>query len=325
MLFTASRRTSATNLEGVGPLGRERGAAVPTALRAFRRGARSAGRLRFKPSTLLIVVPLAFVGYFFIYPIGQMFWLSFTEFLTPKSGHLENYHWFFSSSSQVRILERTFRVSVWVTAICLVLGFPYAYLMTLVSGRARIVMFAAVMLPFWSNLVVRTYAWVILLQDTGPIKAAMRSFGFQGPQLLGNMTGVTIGATQVLLPFLVLPLYATLQGIDRRLLDAAESLGAKPRVAFVKIYLPLAVPGILAGSLIVFILMLGFYFTPALLGSTRDSLISQQIVVQVNELLAFGRGGAMALILLISTLLLLGLAGLVSRRYTRALGIGEGR
>lgn len=278
-----------------------------------------------RPDVVLLLIPTVFVGVFFIYPLGQMFVLSFTEFLAPGSHWHDNYGWFLSNSTQMKILRRTFLVSVWVTLICLLLGFPYAYLMTLVNRRTRLLMLAAVMLPFWSNLVVRTYAWVILLRDTGPVHAAFKTFGIDLPRMLGNMTGVTIGATQVLLPFLVLPLYANLQGIDRRLLDAAESLGAKPRVAFARIYLPLAVPGILAGSLIVFILTLGFYFTPALLGSTHNSLISQQIFIQVNRLLAFGRGGAMAFILLISTLLILGLASLVSRRYTKALGIGGER
>jgi len=272
---------------------------------------------------VLLVLPLAFVGYFFFYPLVQMLWLSVTDFLTEPSRWYDNYSWFLGDETQRRIFRRTFLVSTWVTLVCLVAGFPYAYLMTLVSRRTRLLMLAAVMLPFWSNLVVRTYAWVILLQDNGPVRSSFDSVGIHMPRLLGNMTGVTIGATQVLLPFLVLPLYATLQGIDRRLLDAAESLGAKPRVAFVKVYLPLALPGVLAGSLIVFVLMLGFYFTPALLGSPSNSLISQQIVIQINKLLAFGRGGAMALSLLVTTLVILSLGALLSRRYTKALGIGS--
>lgn len=277
-------------------------------------------RLRPGGHALLALLPLAFVTVVFAYPVLQMFRLSFTEIFGDESGWLGNYHWYLNDPVQMKILRRTFLVSFWVTSLCLLLGFPYAYLMTRVGSKVRLLMLGAVLLPFWSNLVVRTYAWVVLLQDSGPIKDLFGVFGLDHVRLLGNTTGVTIGATQVLLPFLILPLYATLSRIDLRLLDAAQSLGAKPRAAFFRIYMPLAVPGMLAGALIVFILMLGFYFTPALLGSSQNSLISQQIVVQVNQLLAFGRGGAMALVLLLSTLLVVGLVGLATRRGTQALG-----
>lgn len=275
---------------------------------------------------LLVIPAIVFVALAFGYPVLQMFWLSITEFPDGGDGSwYSNFVWYFSDATQMTILRRTFLVAAWVTLSCLALGFPYAYLMTTVSRRWRLVMIAGVMLPFWSNLVVRTYAWVILLQDVGPVPAAIRSLGIEPPRLIGNVTGMTIGATQVLLPFLVLPLYAGLQGIDRRLLDAAQSLGASPTKAFVKVYLPLAIPGVLAGGMLVFVLSLGFYFTPALLGSPGESLISQQIVIQTSKLLAFGRGGAMALILLVLTLVLLGVAALVTRSRTRGIGAGGGR
>ncbi|WP_375001439.1 ABC transporter permease [Aeromicrobium sp. CTD01-1L150] len=271
-------------------------------------------------AALLIVVPLLFVAGVFGYPLLQIFRLSFTEFLDASSGGvLANYIWFLGSSAQMDILRRTFGVAALVTLACLALGFPYAYLMTLVGSRMRLVMIAFVLLPFWSNLVVRTFAWVVLLRDSGPVQSVLTSMGIE-VRLLGATAGVTIGAMQVLLPFLILPLYAGLSGIDRRLLDAAQSLGARPMSAFVKIYLPLAVPGILAGTSIVFILTLGFYFTPALLGSPGNSLVSQQIAIQVSELLAFGRGGAMAAVVLVVTLILMGLVALATRRYTRVLG-----
>lgn len=282
---------------------------------------RSGGR----SGSLLVLPAVVFVAVVFAYPVLRMFWLSVTDFPGGEGSWYSNYTWYLTNDTQMIILRRTFFVSVWVTVACFVLGFPYAYLMTTVGRRTRVLMMAAVMVPFWSNLVVRTYAWVILLSDVGPVQAFLKSMGIEGPRLIGNATGMTIGATQVLLPFLVLPLYAGLQGIDRSLLDAAQSLGARPAKAFVKIYLPLAVPGILAGTMLVFVLSLGFYFTPALLGSTGQSLISQQIVQQTSRLLAFGRGGAMALVLLLLTLLLLAIAGIVTRRQTRALGVGQNR
>lgn len=288
-------------------------------------GAGRDGGRRPGAGVLLIIVPLLFVAGVFVYPLAQMVWLSFTDFRGGgPGGWLDNYAWYLGNSTQLDILRRTFGVATLVTLACLALGFPYAYLMTLVSARTRLLMIAFVLLPFWSNLVVRTFAWVVLLRDSGPVPSLFRSIGID-VRLLGTTAGVTIGAAQVLLPFLILPLYAGLASIDRRLLDAAQSLGARPFTAFTRIYLPLAVPGILAGSSVVFILTLGFYFTPALLGSPGNSLVSQQIANQVSELLAFGRGGAMAMVVLVATLIAMGLVALATRRYTRALGAGASR
>jgi putative spermidine/putrescine transport system permease protein len=186
-------------------------------------------------------------------------------------------------------------------------------------------MLAAILLPFWTSLLVRLYAWVILLQPSGPILSTLEWLGWRDLRLLGTTWAVALGSVQILVPFMVLTLYASLTVIDRRLLDAAQSLGATPRSAFVRVYLPLAVPGILAGSTIVFVFMMGFYFTPAFLGSTQNSLISQQIVSQISRLLAFGRGSAMALVLLLVTMALLAFVALATRRLTRAVAGGEGR
>lgn len=274
---------------------------------------------------LAALIPVALVGVVFVYPVYEIFYRSLTEFLSPGESGFSNYTWFFGEAAQRTILLRTFRTSIMVTAICLALGYPYAYLMTIVGGRWRFILLALVLLPFWTSLIVRVYAWVILLQDSGPIPSLLNTLGFGHVTILGTTAAVAIGMAQVMLPFMVLPLYSALTSIDRRLLLAAEGLGARPSVAFARIYLPLSVPGIVAGSGIVFILCLGFYFTPALLGSPQNSLISQQIVIQVQTLLAFGRGGAMALSLLVMTLVLLAVGSLAARRYTRPLGAGSGR
>lgn len=277
-------------------------------------------RRTFRPgATWLLLVPLAVVALFFAYPLLRMFQASFTDFLTEPHDLWANYTWFLSDSAQRTILTRTVLVTLLVTGLCLLLAYPYAYMMTLVGPRVRLVMIAAIMLPFWTSLLVRLYAWVIVLQPNGPLNSVLHFFQIGEVRLLGTVWGVALGSVQVLLPFLVLPLYATLASIDRRLLDAAVSLGSRPSVAFVKVYLPLSLPGVLAGCTIVFIFMLGFYFTPAFLGSARNSLISEQIVIQVSKLLAFGRGGAMALLLLVFTMALLGLAALLSRPVLRTL------
>jgi putative spermidine/putrescine transport system permease protein len=269
---------------------------------------------------LAALIPLVLVGVIFAYPVFEIFRQSFTEFTSPTDHGFANYTDYFSDHAQRTILVRTFTTALIATGICLLLGYPYAYLMTIVSPRWRTVLLAIVLLPFWTSLIVRVYAWLILLQDNGPVPSLIHDLGFARPTLLGTTAAVAIGMTQVLLPFMVLPLYSGLVSIDRNLLLAAESLGARPSVAFARVYLPLSVPGVIAGSSVVFILSLGFYFTPALLGSPQNSLISQQIVIQVSKLLSFGGGGAMALVLLVLTLLLMGLGALVARRWTRALG-----
>jgi len=265
-------------------------------------------------------VSIAFLAVFFAYPLGTMFVRSFTDFVNHGDSGFANYHWFFTSDVQLTILRRTFVTAVIVTLICLAIGYPYAYLMTVVSTRWRMVMLAAVLMPFWTSLIVRTYSWIILLGSSGPIAKALGAIGFDNVRLLGTTTAVAIGMTQIMLPFLVLPLYSQLTQIDRTLLRAAQIHGATPRTAFRSVYLPLSVPGITASCTIVFVLSLGFYFTPALLGSPQNSLLSQQIVSQVNAQLAFGRGGAMALILLIVTLLILAAGALLGRPFTKALG-----
>jgi putative spermidine/putrescine transport system permease protein len=181
-----------------------------------------------------------------------------------------------------------------------------------------------VLVPFWTSLMVRNYAWLVLLQDGGVVNDWLEWVGIGRLSLIGNVTGVVIGMSQVLLPFMVLPLYASLSTLDRRLLLAAEGLGAHPALAFARVYLPLSLPGALAGALMVFVLSLGFYITPALLGSPQNSLLSQHIVSQVNSLLAWGRGGAMAIVLLAVTFVLLAVAGRVTARTRASVELGGG-
>lgn len=270
---------------------------------------------------LFVLPALVFVLIFFGFPLVDILRRSFTE---PTSG-LGNYQTFFESDVYLTVLRRTVVTAAIVTVICLLLGYPYAYLMTVVGRRWRIILLAVVLLPFWTSLMVRTYAWIILLQDTGVINDVLARLGFGRLSLIRNTTGVTIGMAQILLPFMVLPLYATMQGIDRRLLQAAESLGARPATAFLRVYVPLSMPGVVAGVTLVFILALGFYITPVLLGSPQNALLSQLIVQQISQLLDFGLGGAMAAILFVVTLVLLAVLGRVVKPSAAYGGAEEGR
>lgn len=263
----------------------------------------------------LLLPAVVLLAVLFLVPLGLMAWRSFTE-PTPGAG---NYSWFFTSDVAVTTLVRTLTVGAVVTLVTLLLSYPYAYLMTVSGPRARIWLTLLVLLPFWTSLMVRTFAWVVLLQDNGVINQLLGTVGLGPLQLIRTPAGVVIGMSQVLMPFMVLPLFAVMSGIDRRLLDAAQGMGARPATAFLRVFVPLSLPGVGAGSLTVFITSLGFYITPALLGSPDQALISQQIFTQVNGLLAWGRGGAMGVVLLAVTLLLLGLVGVVLR-FTRTRG-----
>ncbi|MEO6826914.1 MAG: ABC transporter permease [Microbacteriaceae bacterium] len=238
----------------------------------------------------------------FLIPLGVMLWYTFTD---PNPG-LENLTWYLGDPVQRNVLLRTFTTAITVTAACVVLGYPYAYAMVAAGPRLRAVLTLLVLVPFWTSLMVRTFAWIILLQDKGPVQAALSALGFGHVALIRTNLGVVIGMSQIMLPFFVLPLYAVMSNIDRRLVLASSSLGARPVTSFRRVWLPLSLPGVGAGALIVFISSLGFYVTPALLGSPNDSLISQQIFTQVNSLLLWGRGGAMGVVLLGITLVILG-------------------
>jgi len=210
----------------------------------------------------------------------------------------------------LEVLARTLGVAAAVTGLCLVMGFPVAVLLTRVEGRAADWLMALVMLPFWTSLLVRTAAWVVLLQREGLVNSALQSLGLiDAPlDLIYNRTGVLVAMTHVLLPFMILPLYNVLKGLPVNYLRAASSLGAPPVTVFFKVYLPLAAPGIAAGALMVFIMALGYYITPALVGGGGDQMLSYFIAKYTTETGNWGMAAALGLVLLGTTLGLYALA-----------------
>lgn len=277
-------------------------------------------RRRRHGSAALLVPALAIVAVGFLFPMARLAWLSLTD---PTPG-LGNYQMLLTDGVSIPVMLRTLGMMAVVTLICLLFAYPYAYVMTVVSPRWRAALVAIVLLPFWTSLMARTFAWVVLLQRGGPVHDLLNLIGLGDVRLAGSPTGVTIAMAQVMLPFMVLPLYSTMRGVDPRLVPAAMSLGARPSAAFLRVYLPLTLQGIMAGTTLVAILSLGFYVTPALLGSPQESMIAQLIGVKVQEVLRFGEGGALSLMLLAVTLILL---GLVSRivRPSALLGMAEGQ
>ena len=204
------------------------------------------------------------------------------------------------------ILVRTFWIAALVTFACACIGFPYAIIAASLSGWKRDLMLAAVLLPLWTSLLVRTAAWFILLQEQGLINDLLRAIGLiDAPlPLIFNRTGVIIAMTHVLLPFMVLPIYSVLITIPKNLMPAAASLGAPPWRAFLRVLLPLSLRGLASGSLLVFISAIGYYITPALIGGPGDQMISSIIAFYATGSANWSMAGALGVVLLIATLLL---------------------
>ena len=206
----------------------------------------------------------------------------------------------------LRLFARTFLVSLAVTTLCLLLGYPLAYLIAHVPPRRAALLLVGVLLPFWTSLLVRTTSWIVLLQTQGVINDLLVAARLIGDDrrlaMVYNMTGTLIAMTHVLLPFMVLPLYSVMRSIHPQYLRAAASLGAGPVQAFRRVYWPLSLPGVGAGTLLVFIVALGYYITPALVGGRTGQLISNLIAYHMQESLNWGLAAALGGILLLCVL-----------------------
>jgi putative spermidine/putrescine transport system permease protein len=210
------------------------------------------------------------------------------------------------ASAHRLIMLRTLLVAAMVTIACAAIGLPYAMLAASLTGWKRSVLLLAVVLPLWTSLLVRTAAWFILLQNEGLINRALQAIGLiDSPlPLIFNRFGVVIAMTHVLLPFMVLPIYSVILGIPGNLMSAAQSMGAGPVRAFWRVLLPLSLPGLLSGSLLVFMVAIGYYITPALLGGANDQMISSVIAFYATGTANWGLAGALGLILLVVTTML---------------------
>jgi putative spermidine/putrescine transport system permease protein len=268
----------------------------------------TAVRWRALRNPAFLVVPgVLFLVVCFGYPLFEMAVRSFTD---PSPA---NYAKIYETSIYARSLRVTFQTGLIVTATCLLLAYPYAYVMSRSRTGVAIMLGALVMVPFWMSLLVRTYAWSVWLKDTGVINWLLLRAGIvdEPVSLIRNTLGVTVGITHIMLPFMILPLFAVMRRISPDYMPAAASLGARPWTAFRLVYLKLSLPGVYAGALLVFVLTLGFYITPALLGSPSNAMFGELIVSQVSEQLNFGVGAALGMVLLVVTLLVLWLGSRV--------------
>ena len=220
------------------------------------------------------------------------------------------------------VLLRTLVISASVTLLCLLLGFPVALLLTQVNEKMADWLMILVLLPFWTSLLVRTAAWVVVLQREGMVNSLLMRLGLiaEPLTLIYNRTGVLIAMTHVLLPFMILPLYSVLKGIPPHYVRAAASLGAPPVTAFFRVYLPMAAPAIVAGSLMVFILAMGYYITPALVGGGSDQMLSYFVATYTTDTGNWGLAAALGLMMLVTTFMLYGLAHKLSGGRAMAMG-----
>lgn len=257
----------------------------------------------FHPRVLLLAPALLFVGGLLLLPLGWMLMLSVID-----SGQfsLAHYARMLEDPSYAKSFWLTFQIAGTVTLCTILMGYPLCYWMLRLPVLWQRAVMICVLIPFWTSLLVRTYAWLVLLQRRGLVNSALQDAGILNEplQLMYNVTGTTIGMTHILLPFLVLPLFAAMQRIDKDLLRAAAALGASPMFAFWRVFFPLSLPGLGAGAMLVFVLSIGYYVTPQLLGGGTTVMIGQLIQRNVELFSAWGAASAVSVVLFAIVVLL---------------------
>lgn len=263
-----------------------------------------------RPSRLL-TPSLVWIAVFFIGPLAVTVIYSFAT-----RGPYGNVEWTFAGANYARAMDplylsiywRSLRIALVTTLLCLAVGYPAAYAIALkTSPRWKGVLLILAVVPFWTSFLVRTYAWRFLLQDDGLVNQAFQTLGLPVQKLLFTEVAVTLGQVYAELPFMILPLYAAIERLDPRLLEAASDLGANAVSRFLKVTLPLTRPGIIAGVVLVFVPSLGAFITPDMLGGAKSMMIGSLIQDQfVQRNAPFG--AAVANLLAVAVLILLGIA-----------------
>nr|WP_318765285.1 ABC transporter permease [Agrobacterium fabrum] len=250
------------------------------------------------PGMIVLVVAL-------VLPLGVMTYLSFIG--EDGSFSIENYARIWESDIYGRIFGVTFLVAFLTTAIVVCVGYPLAYLLSQLPAKIASIAMLGVLMPLWTPVLVRTYAWLALLQGQGIINNTLIHLGAisQPLPLANNLTGTLIGMVQVMLPFLILPLYGSMKAVDPNLMCAASNLGARPSRAFWDVFFQLSLPGLLSGGLMVFVLCLGFYVTPAVLGGGRVIMVAMRIDANVRIYSSWGAASALGVVLILVTAVLL--------------------
>lgn len=263
--------------------------------------------------TLLLLAPGAIlIGFLFLFPLFGILKLS----LFNPGFTTESFEKLASSAVAMLVMQRTFILALTVTALCVVTGYPIAYYLATSSPRWRTILVYLILLPFWTSILIRTYTWMVVLGREGLVNSVLQWTGLTDApvQLLFTGLAVHLAMVQILMPIVIITCYSTMIEIDEGLIRAARTLGATPGQAFAKVFLPLSMPGVATGAAMCFILSLGFYITPALLGGRRNVMLSNLIDFEVHQTLNWSFASVLALVLLAATLVSLGLFRLIAPR-----------
>ncbi len=263
--------------------------------------------------TLLLLAPgVILIGFLFLFPLFGILKLS----LFNPGFTTESFEKLASSAVAMLVMQRTFILALTVTALCVVTGYPIAYYLATSSPRWRTILVYLILLPFWTSILIRTYTWMVVLGREGLVNSVLQWTGLTDApvQLLFTGLAVHLAMVQILMPIVIITCYSTMIEIDEGLIRAARTLGATPGQAFVKVFLPLSMPGVATGAAMCFILSLGFYITPALLGGRRNVMLSNLIDFEVHQTLNWSFASVLALVLLAATLVSLGLFRLIAPR-----------
>jgi putative spermidine/putrescine transport system permease protein len=256
---------------------------------------------RFAPA-LLLAPCLIWIVFFFLLPLALMCWRS----LANQGFSFEAYATLFKSALYAKVMWTTIKTACIATALALVLAYPMAYALTMSSGKLRALILMFVFIPYWVDIIVRSFSWLILLGDNGLINKMLVALNIvHAPlQLLYTPFSVLIAMIQILLPLTTVTLFGAMLRIDRTLIAAATIHGASAWQAFRTVFFPLSLPGVYGAGLLVFVLSLGFYVTPALLGSPRETMVAQTIMVEASQLLDWDQASAAGFVLLVITTLI---------------------
>lgn len=241
----------------------------------------------------------------YVAPIVQVLAISVTE---PQPG-FGNYERLLTNAGVQRVIGTTLRVCAMTTALALLLGYALAYVVALARPAAQRWWLLAVLVPLWISVLVRAFAWVTLLRQQGLVNQGLQAVGLvdEPLRLVWNEFGIVVGMVHYMVPYAVLPMLAGMREIDPRLLAAARGLGASRRAAFLRVFLPLSLPGLVAAGVLVFIFSLGFYITPAILGGGKTLMAAEWIKLQILDLVRWGMGTMLATVLVVAVLATLAL------------------
>lgn len=262
------------------------------------RSSKYAGRAA---GSYLVTPALVFLGVTFLFPMLTVLWASFEG---ENGFTLEWYATALGTPVYQRLIVYTYVFSAGVTLICLVFGFLLSYAMATFWKRHAGAIMAGLLLAFWTGMLIRTYAWMVILGSKGIFAGAFRAVGVEEPpQMMYNTFGTVVGMANILIPYMVLMLYPVMNRVNPNLMMAAQTLGATRLRAFWRVYVPATIPGIVSGCVLVYMITLGFYITPALLGGTENMMISQIIERQISTLQNWNLAGALSVVLMLGCII----------------------